>query len=254
MIGSYTGPINMEKCSRDGFTLVELLVVIAISAILTALLLPALAAAKEKAKRTACLGNLKQINLAVHLYAGDNGDLLPNLGDATYISFKEVIKGNLGLRGTASAQDKIFACPADVFSYEESSTLAYTAHGRHEQSYSDYSSYAFNGLNLLTNYPVLTENGPMPGVGGQKLGAIRNPTKTALVVEEPAFFPYSWHQRKPSGQPLINNAINVLSFVDGHLSFTRMYWNSAIRYSNGENSAAAYYDPPEGYNYQWSGK
>jgi prepilin-type N-terminal cleavage/methylation domain-containing protein len=63
-----------------GFTLIELLVVIAIIAVLVALLLPVLAGAKARAKRTACLNNLKQINLGVHLYAGDNGDTLPNVG------------------------------------------------------------------------------------------------------------------------------------------------------------------------------
>jgi hypothetical protein len=97
----------------------------------------------------------------------------------------------------------------------------------------------------------------MPGIGGQKLSAIRTPAKTVLVVEEPAFFPYSWHQQKRSGSSnlvLNNNAMDLVSFVDGHVSFTKMYWNSAIRYSDGEDSAAAYYDPPAGYNYQWSGK
>jgi prepilin-type N-terminal cleavage/methylation domain-containing protein len=69
--------MKTTRRSRTGFTLIELLVVIAIIAILAALLLPALTKAKEKACRTNCISNLKQMVLGIHMYVGDYKDYLP---------------------------------------------------------------------------------------------------------------------------------------------------------------------------------
>lgn len=244
---------NGNRASRRlAFTLVELLVVIAIIAILAALLLSALSSAKSKARRTACLNNAKQISLAVHLYAGESGDKLPDAGHPSYITYKELVKRHLGLTGASSAQDKIFACPADTF-YFDDSTGDYASQSRHEQGQFDYSSYTFNGLNLLTNYPNLQYNGPLHGIGGRQLGSIAGPDKTVLVLEAAALFPYSWHNPLPGQIPATKDARGIVSFVDGHVNYIKMFWDETIRYGNGASSLAGYYEPPAGYDYKWTG-
>ncbi len=81
--------------SRTGFTLIELLVVIAIIAILAAILFPVFAQAREKARSTSCLSNLKQIGTAFQMYAQDYDEMFPQWNEYIYMTFNGIAPAGL---------------------------------------------------------------------------------------------------------------------------------------------------------------
>jgi prepilin-type N-terminal cleavage/methylation domain-containing protein len=219
----------MKAKQGRGFTLVELLVVIAIITTLAALLLPAVSRAKAKSRQTTCAQHVRQVSVALLLYADDHGEswpVLPNPnpypnGVGAY--YKELVKGYVGYKGPASPEEQVFICPSD---------LAFRKDVRHA-----FSSFTFNGYEV--------DEQSIPRITGRPVSAIRHPQSAVLVGEWPAFFGGSWHPFKPDRH---RDAQNLLGFVDGHVAATRIFWDGV------PSSEPRNYEPPPGYGYSWSGE
>jgi hypothetical protein len=199
------------------------------------------------------LNNLRQINLAIRMYSDDANDTSPSAQATNRIMayYKILMQGYVGLNAPPSPQDKLFACPSDTFHYwvQSSGVAVFVPRGRHDEAGAYYSSYAFNGVNgQVTNFPTPA----VTGISGRKLSSIKHPDKTILVAEQSASFPYSWHQPKqPVSNPsscFFNDAKDMVSFIDGHVSYIKIYWNAQMG-----TLLTTFYDPPAGYDYQWSG-
>ncbi|MDB6025810.1 MAG: hypothetical protein JWM68_2033 [Verrucomicrobiales bacterium] len=240
--------------------MLELLVVIAVIAILAALLLPTLSRAKAKAQQTSCMNNLRQINMGIRMYSDDSHDASPSPAAAAsptnfatlYSAYKQLTKNYVGVNGASSPQDTLFNCPADKFYpnhifYDDNGPTENVRKSLHDEPFVDFSSYSFNGGDGRSE--VVGTNGitiTRLGLGKVKLSAVKHPSRTVLIAEASALAPWSWHEPL-SSDFWYNDAKNMVSFVDGHVSYIKIFLDSTPR-----KGLAVFYNPPPSYNYQWT--
>ncbi|MEN6304042.1 MAG: DUF1559 domain-containing protein [Armatimonadia bacterium] len=200
---------------RSGFTLIELLVVIAIIAILAAILFPVFAKAREKARQTSCLSNIKQIAVGLLSYAQDYDERLPvkwwwyvhtpagYTMSTNYMTWAEAINPYV-------KNDQLFQCASRQFSQAN-------------MPYNTFPfAYNYNGAN-----GVPTGDLPSSGLDWCPLGTIGSPATTIAIYD-------GWTM--DTWWPAADQAA-LINHQPGSVPWTTTHWDIVLRHNDGTNVA-----------------
>ncbi len=230
---SATPCLHANRHCAPAFTFTDLMVSLAVLSVLVAVFVAQMGSARENASLARCTANLQQVTGATLSFCNDNNQTLPGPDDTKpnnlWWWYKEEVKDYLGSKGPSTASDLVFACPGDR-GYSDPKPF-------HLDARFDFSSYVFNGVTLPG----------MPNIAGWRLSSVKRTGRTLLVMEWTAHAPLAWHKSKTgkSNMPFYCDAQSVVGFVDGHVNFTKIYYDGY--------NAAYTRDPIPGYEYQYRG-
>ena len=212
--------MNTLRSDYKGFTLIELLVVIAIIAILASILFPVFARARENARRTSCLSNMKQLGLGIMQYAQDYDERFPMYRVPAFSS--TLTADPYGWADAVQPYVKstqIFQCPSEPTSPDTSKSPGETGSG-----YTDYA------LNIWIGGLYIDSGGTGRKGAGINMSTLTAPALTVLNVEYRSYGSASFISEN-SSNTLVNGRVDLanliprhfnginLAFTDGHAKY-----------------------------------
>ncbi len=208
-----------SRNNKKGFTLIELLVVIAIIAILAAILFPVFARARENARRTSCLSNVKQLGLGYMQYTQDYDEKYPiiSYGDGEQIVYPNGVSStnNWAMRIFPYVKSvQIYNCPSNTSTPWQGGTSSAASTSPHIVYSSSYGASAALFSNSLVPVPI---------------ASVAKVSETVMLADSTGTSPYMIYQLYAATRYVADRHLDGANFVfaDGHAKWKKMSRNSS---------------------------